>query len=617
LAETVTPQSLPLRAYRALLGRYLAPQKTRVALMAALLLVGIALQLANPQIIGYFLDTAQAGGGSRPLLIAATLFISFALLQQGMALAAGYVSQSVGWTATLRLRADLTLHCLRLDMPFYGAHTPGEMIDRIDGDAGALANFLSRFSVNVLGNALLVAGIIALLALRNPWLGLGMLLYALATVQALRAIQRLAVPRRAAQRQAEALLYGYIEERIGGAEDIRAAGAQPYALRQLHALLRTSAQKARAALVVGGLAYSLTRLVYGLGYAAALAISVILYTRGQATLGVAYMVTYYIGMLSEPLQAIRAEIQDLQQASASIQRIGSLLEEHPASDPLPGDGETLPSGPLSVTFEQVDFDYAAVVGAADVSLEENGTEDDGAIGETAVQALTDVTFSLEPGRVLGILGRTGSGKSTITRLLIRLYAPTRGSVRLGGLRQRHAAQVHAAVADLRRRVGLVTQDVQLFQASLRDNLTFFDPAISDERLEQVLRTLHLWEWVQSLPGGLSAPLGGDRGLSAGEAQLLAFARVFLRDPGLLILDEASSRLDPATEALMEQAVDRLLQGRTGVVIAHRLETVQRADDILILDEGRVVEYGPRAALASDPSSRLYRLLQTGLEGVLA
>jgi ABC-type multidrug transport system fused ATPase/permease subunit len=163
---------------------------------------------------------------------------------------------------------------------------------------------------------------------------------------------------------------------------------------------------------------------------------------------------------------------------------------------------------------------------------------------------------------------------------------------------------------------MVTQDVQLFQASVRDNLTFFNRAIPDEQLEYVLKQLRLWEWVQSLPNRLDTLMAGGQGLSAGEAQLLAFARVFLKDPGLVILDEPSSRLDPATETLMERAADRLFAERTGVVIAHRLKTVQRADDILILENGCVIEYGPRAALASDPSSRFHHLLQTGLEEAL-
>jgi ATP-binding cassette subfamily B protein len=213
--------------------------------------------------------------------------------------------------------------------------------------------------------------------------------------------------------------------------------------------------------------------------------------------------------------------------------------------------------------------------------------------------------------VLGILGRTGSGKSTLTRLLFRLYDPDSGSVQLGGTDLRQVQ-----LDDLRHRVAMVTQDVQLFQASVRDNLTFFDRAIPDQQLEHVLRQLRLWEWVQSLPNQLDTLLAGGQSLSAGEAQLLAFARVFLKDPGLVILDEPSSRLDPATETLMERAVDRLFKERTGVVIAHRLKTVQRADDILILENGCVIEYASRSALASDFKSRFYHLLQTGLEEAL-
>ncbi len=158
--------------------------------------------------------------------------------------------------------------------------------------------------------------------------------------------------------------------------------------------------------------------------------------------------------------------------------------------------------------------------------------------------------------------------------------------------------------------------MQLFGATLRDNLTLFDPAIPDERLLAVLRELGLGAWYAALPQGLDTPLAPD-GLSAGEAQLLAFARVFLRDPGLVILDEASSRLDPATERLIERVVDRLLAGRTAVIIAHRLATVERADEILILDGGRIVEHGPRADLAKSPTSRFNRLLRHGIEEVLA
>jgi ATP-binding cassette, subfamily B, bacterial len=160
--------------------------------------------------------------------------------------------------------------------------------------------------------------------------------------------------------------------------------------------------------------------------------------------------------------------------------------------------------------------------------------------------------------------------------------------------------------------------VQLFNASVRDNLTFFNRAIDDARLLQVIDAVGLSMWYQTLPSGLDSMLGADgQGLSAGEAQLLAFARVFLKDPGLVIFDEASSRLDPATERLIERAVSSILINRTGIVIAHRLTTIQRADDILILEDGRIREYGPREVLAADAHSRFSHLLSVGLEEVRA
>jgi ATP-binding cassette, subfamily B, bacterial len=194
-----------------------------------------------------------------------------------------------------------------------------------------------------------------------------------------------------------------------------------------------------------------------------------------------------------------------------------------------------------------------------------------------------------------------------------LYDPKSGCIQINGEDIRNAS-----LETLRRNIAIVTQDVQLFRASVRDNLTFFDRSISDAQILDTLEELELSEWYRSLPKGLDTELDtGSRSLSAGEAQLLAFTRVFLRNPGLVILDEASSRLDPATEQRLERAIDKLLQNRTAIIIAHRLGTVQRADEIMILDGGIVSEYGDRKQLATDTNSRFYQLLQTGLEEVLA
>lgn len=620
LDDTARSMDAPsLRQYRDLISRYLKPQMLRVILMAVVLLAGIVLKLVNPQVLRYFLDTAQAGGAARSLYAAAALFMAFAILQQGLSLAAQYAAAQVGWRSTNCLRTDLALHILRLDMPFHKSRTPGELIDRADGDVTQLSNFLSMFTVNVIGNGLLVVGILVLLLRENAWVGLGMLVYTLLTLMVLGSIQQLAARRWAAERQSSALLNGFVEERISGAEEIRAAGAEAYVMRRLYEYMRDFTRKTRTAVVYSQLTYHLTNLVYVLGYAVGLSVGVILFMRGEASLGTAYLITYYVGMLSDPLQSIRRQAEDLQQASANIQRITDLFNLRPhVDDPLSSSvsgQKTLPGGPLAVRFEDVSFQYDD-----NLDRSKSATLDDGAAvnseGEKNASgqgnALSQVSFEILPGRVLGVLGRTGSGKSTLTRLLFRLYDPTQGAVQLGGIDLRDVR-----LDDLRQRVAMVTQDVQLFQATVRDNLTFFNRNITDAQLEQVLKGLRLWEWAQSLSNGLDTPLAGGQSLSAGEAQLLAFARVFLKDPGLVILDEASSRLDPATETLMERAVDRLFAERTGVVIAHRLKTVQRADDILILADGSVVEYGPRAVLASDPSSRFYRLLQTGLEEALA
>jgi ATP-binding cassette, subfamily B, bacterial len=616
LNDSSQPPATPsLRQHRELLSRYLKPQIRWVILMAIVLLAGIAIKLINPQVLRYFLDTAQAGGASRSLTTAAGLFLTFAILQELMSLATQYATALVGWSSTNRLRADLALHILRLDMSFHKLRTPGELIDRADGDVTHLSNFLSVFTVNMVGNGLLVLGILVVLFHENTWVGLGMVAYTLVTLLVLRSIQQLAVPRWAAERQSSAMLYGYIEERISGAEEIRAAGAESYVMRGLYEHMRDFTRKTRTAVVFSSLTYNLTNLVYVLGYAAGLGIGVLLYMRGEASLGTAYLITYYVGMLSDPLQSIRGQAEDLQQASANIQRINELFDLRPqVVDPLhirETQRKTLPSGPLSVSFQEVSFQYD------DNQNGSKGTLDHGdAAGENIrsdqSKALTGISFEIQPGRVLGILGRTGSGKSTLTRLLFRLYDPNPGSVWLSGVNLRDVM-----MDELRQRVAMVTQDVQLFQATVRDNLTFFNHAIPDEQLEHVLKQLRLWEWVKSLPKGLDTPLAGGQNLSAGEAQLLAFARVFLKDPGLVILDEASSRLDPATETLMERAVDQLFAKRTGVVIAHRLKTVQRADDILILEKGCVVEYGSRVALMNDSTSRFYHLLQTGLEEALA
>lgn len=625
-----------MRRYARFLVRYLSPRWPLALGLSVLLLANIGLALANPQIMRHFLDTAQAGGSPQVLRNAALLFLAIALAQQVTSVLATYAGENLAWLATNALRGDLAAHCLGLDMEFHNARTPGEMIERIDGDVTTLANFFSQFVVQVLGNGLLLVGILALL-FREDWrVGLALTIFVVVALLALLRMGNIAVPHWTAERQASAELFGFLEERLTGTEEIRANGAEAYTMRHFYRLMRTLLQMSlRAGLMVNILLNTMF-VLFALGTAAAFAVGAWLFYEQVLTIGAVYIVFHYTTMMERPINQIAHQLQDLQRAGAGMVRVEELfrfqshIEDGKAID-------ALPPGPLAVRFDSVTFAYpdprngtaiAAQPGFHGAEAAPASEADGHGPGEGAVEGakpgcgtehvLDGLSFSLQPGRVLGLLGRTGSGKTTLTRLLFRLYEPDEGTVSLGG-DGRPVDIRDLPLRELRRHVGMVTQNIQLFHATVRENLTLFDDSIPDARILEVLHEVGLGEWLASLPAGLDTELeAGGGGLSAGEAQLLAFTRIFLQDPGLVILDEASSRLDPATEQRIEQAVDRLLYAppRTAIIVAHRLATVQRADEILILEAGSVVEHGPRQALLGDPGSRFSQLLHTGLEEVL-
>lgn len=585
--------NIPLRAFLDLLRRYLMPQRRRVAWLSVLMAAQIVLQIYNPQVLRTFIDLAVAGAGRTALLSTAGLFVVLSICQQIAAASARYTGESVGWSATNMLRNDLAAHCLHLDMAFHKEHSPGQLIERVDGDVDILSSFFSRFVVGMFSNLVLLLGILAALFWEDWRVGIGLSAFVATTMGVLAAVRQLAVPHWEAVRGYSARFFGFLTEQLSGTEDVRGSGAEGYVLHRLHELFRQWLPLHRRAEIAGYSMWISSLIVIAAGNAVAFSISLSLWNRGVLTIGTVYLIYHYTQMLRRPMEQIRTQLQEMQRAAAGIGRVRKLLATETSI--IDGAGTAIPSGALAVSFDGVDFAY-----------------DDGD-GNAHESVLSAIEFDLPPGEVLGLLGRTGSGKTTLARLLLRLYDPRSGQIKLGGV-----PLTDARIGDLRNRVGLVTQDVQLFAGTVRDNLTFFDQAVNDDTLRTAIGELGLSEWLAGLPNGLDTVLAaGGRGLSAGEAQLLAFARLLLRQPGLVVLDEASSRLDPATEDLLERAVGRLLSGRTAIIIAHRLSTVERADRVMILDHGRVVEYGRRAELAADQSSRFARLLRTGLEDVLA
>ena len=564
------------------LDRYLRPRWRHVLVLAALVFGNEGLDLFEPQIVRFFIDTAREGGALDTLLRTGGLFLGIVLLHQAVSVVESSVAANLGWSATNALRADLAAHCLRLDMAFHNAKTPGELIERVDGDVGALRNFFSRFVVLMIGGALFLVGVLALL-FREDWrlatfitamsgLSLGVLVWR----------QRWMVPRVIASRQASADVFGFVEERLGGLPDIQGNGLQTHTVNRLEGELRRWFGASRRTIVAGMALGTISGLVGLVAIAGTLAGVAWLFAQGGISLGTAYLLVHYAKEAQDTTRQIARQIETYQLAAASLTRIRELESLRPVVQDSRSP-RVLPPGPLSVDFDDVSFAYG---------------------GEPTVR---DITFHLPPGRTLGILGRTGGGKTTLTRLLFRLYDVMAGAVRVGGVDVRDIP-----LAQLHRRIAMVTQEVQLFRATVRDNVALFDRSISDARIEGALEAVGLGPWLSALVQGLDTILESGGGLSAGEAQLLAFARVFLRDPSVVVLDEASSRLDPATERLVERAVGRLLADRTAIVIAHRLRTLDRADDVLIVEGGRAIEHGRRAALAADPRSRFAEILRVGL-----
>lgn len=577
-------------AHWRLLAELIRPQWRVLTALAVALAASGALPLAGPQLLRAFIDRAAGGGSVSRLLPIAGSYAGLGLLTQATAVGTAYVATQVAWTVTNELRERAAAHALQLELAYHAATQPGRLIERIDGDATAIATFFEGFVIRAAAASVTVVGAVLLVA-REDWrVGLAMAAFAAAAGFVTTRLRNRAVAQSSVERGAFATVIGLVEEQLDGAEDLRALGAGPHgADRHEHAsgaLLRASmtATRARAWIWVSTMGF------FAAGGMLMLLAGGILQRRGVITVGTVFLLFQYTQVLRRPIELIAEQLQELQRAAAGAGRMRKLLDTRPA---LGSSGRApLPAGPLSVDFEGVEFCYA-----------------DARSGETPQSAperpvLRDVSLTISPGQVVGLVGHTGSGKTTLARLALRLCDPTRGVVRVGGVDLRDVDP-----AQLRRRVAVVTQEVQLFTASVRDNLTLFDAAPPDAALVDLLDGLGLGGWLRALPAGLDTVLGEDAQPSAGQAQLLGLGRAFLRDPGLLLLDEASSRVDPATAALVERALDRLLTSRTAMVIAHRLRAVERADVVIVLECGRIAEAGARDALAADPASRFSALLR--------
>lgn len=566
------------------------PERRRATAVISVLLVALVLRLAMPATLGWFVDSAIHGRELSLLSSIAAGYVVVALIAEGLFLLVTYGAVDLSWRAGNRLREQLAHHALRLEMGWHGRHSPGRLIERIDGDVEALVTFFANVLVHVLGNVVLMVGMLTVAFLIDPWAGLLLLVTSIIGSAVLVRLRSAAVPAREAEREANAILYGDLEERLGGLEDLRANGAGRYAVQRLHENSARSWRTARRASLLGDGSYSLAAISFSVGSVATLALGFWLHSAGMITVGAVVALFRYSEMLRQPLERIAEQLKEFQKALAGARRASLLLATEPALPDGPLGADALDRGALAVDFDQVTFTYS---GAHE-------------------PALREVDLHFEAATHVAVIGRTGSGKTTLGRLVLRLWEATDGVVRVGGIDVRDLQ-----TAALRSRVAVVTQDVELFRASLRDNLTMFGARPADDRhLVELLEDVGLGRWFAGQPDALDTWLDAGQSLSAGEAQLLAFVRAFLADPGVVVLDEASSRLDPDTEAALATATRRLLEGRTAIIVAHRLATLDTVDEIVVIDDGRVLEHGARDELALDPQSRYAQLLEVASRAAL-
>jgi ATP-binding cassette, subfamily B, bacterial len=562
---------------------YLRPERGKVGALSLVLVVAMLAPVAGPLLLGVAIDRALDGGPAVDLALPAAAFLAITLGGDLLQVVIAWWSVRMAWRVGNRLRLDLARHALGLDLEWHSRHSPGLLIERLDGDIEAIVKFSSAAVLHLLGNAVLLAGVLVVSMVVDWRAGLLIAASAALAVALIVKMRAVAVPAHDAEREVQARLYGDLEERLGGLEDLRGNGAGDYAVHRLqHHSWRWWHAARRAALSDG--AYAVAGAASTVGTVLTLVLGVWLNRNGQLTIGSTLALFRFSQMIREPVERMAEQIREMQKAAAGARRAARLLATGAAI--VDGPGTPLPSGALSVDLDGVRLVYG-----------------------TGKVALDGVDLHLEPGTRLGVVGRTGGGKTSLGRVITRLWDVSDGSVRLGGVDVRETTD-----DELRRRVAVVSQDVELLDAALRDNLTFFGAIeATDDDMFEVLDEVGLGTWAGGLPDGLDTRLEG-RALSAGEAQLLAFARVLLTDAGLVVLDEATSRLDPATEAKLAAATERALAGRTALVIAHRLTTLDRVDEICVVHGGSIVEHGLRTTLAGDARSHFAGLLDRANRG---
>ncbi|WP_250030511.1 ABC transporter ATP-binding protein [Paractinoplanes maris] len=555
----------------------------------ALAVVQMSGRVAVPIAVQQGIDHGIRGAGG-PDLGFVIKVVAFTFVALMISTAAGYLMTrrlfTVSETALGGLRSRTFRHIHDLSMLHQQSERRGTMVSRVTSDVDQISIFLQTGGVQLLlaSGQLLVSTIVMFI---YSWqLTIVVLLAFGPAVAIIRLFQKRLAAVYGAVRERTGIMLGAIAESVVGATVIRAYGVAGRTEKRLDTSIGRLEVAQKRALRTSVTSFSSGELGAGLALAGVVVIGVLIGVDGGLSVGRLTAFLFLVTLFIQPVQIATDMLNEAQNAVAGWRRVLDVLDLEPDVKDPDEVGVDLPAGPLSVRFADVSFRYP-----------------DGPI------VLADVDLSLRARTKVAVVGETGSGKTTFAKLLTRLMDPVEGEVLLSGTPLRNVR-----FAALRSRVVMVPQDGFLFDATIAENIRFAEPSLTDEQLTTAFAELGLDDWLAGLPNGLETPVG-ERGeaLSVGERQLVALVRAYVADPDLLVLDEATSAVDPATEVRLQRALDTVTRGRTTVAIAHRLSTAQAADEVIVVDAGRVVQRGPHSELVTQEDSIYAKLYASWLE----
>ena len=567
---------------------YVWPYRTLIALSIALLPIAAAIELAQPYLLKKAIDEHIAVKRLAGLDRLGVLYLCALLGQSFAGFAQTYLTQLVGQKAMNDLRVQVHAHVLALSAAFFDRTPLGRLMTRLTSDVEALTEMFASGLVSLVGDFVRL-GFILVVIVRIDW---RLALFSLASAPVLYAVAayfRSWVRDAFREIRAKlARLNAFLQEHLSGIKVVQVFAREAKVEAEFDVINVEYRRANSRAIFADASLYSIVEAVGSIAVASLLWYGGGRIARGTLTFGVVVMFIQYLEKFFAPIRDLSTKYTVMQQAMAAAERVFTLLDTDAPDAAAKVDPSVRSAGeePPLVELDHVVFGYR---------------EDR--------PVLDDVSLKIRRGETLAIVGATGAGKSTIIKLLPRLYEIGGGAIRIGGVDVRALAK-----KDLRRRVVVVSQDVFMFSGTLRDNIGLGDPTITDARLLEAARRVGADRVIERRPGGLDAPVV-ERGAnySSGERQLLAFARALARDPEVLVLDEATASVDPETERVIERGIGELMRGRTSIVIAHRLSTVQRASRIVVIHHGRIAEEGTHDELLARGGhyALLYRLQMTG------